>query len=86
MRVSATYFARQFARFQGEAREEPIEVTSHDRTTGYFISPSDYAELQELRAMKRRNLRVGLLSEDAREAIRSSNMSPEHSHLNALMD
>ena len=86
MRVSATEFARNFSRYQDEAREQPIEVTSHDRTTGYFVSPRDFKELQELRARERRSLVVGRLSRETRDAIRSSKMSPEHAHLDDLMD
>lgn len=86
MRITATEFARNFSRYQDEAREEPIEVTSHDRTTGYFVSPREYAELEELRAKARRILRVGDLPAEVLEAIQNSAMSNKHDHLNALMD
>jgi len=86
MRVSATDFARNFSRYQDEAREEPIEVTSHERTTGYFVSPRDFSELLELRAKSRRALIIGQLSKDTLAAISDSEMSPTHAHLNALMD
>ncbi|MEH2482207.1 hypothetical protein V1282_005564 [Nitrobacteraceae bacterium AZCC 2146] len=86
MRVTATEFAKNFGRYQDEAREEPIEVTTHDRTTGYFVSPRAYEEFQELRAKSRQNLQVGALSPETVELIRSSKMSDRHDALNALLD
>ncbi|HEY0442411.1 MAG TPA: type II toxin-antitoxin system Phd/YefM family antitoxin [Xanthobacteraceae bacterium] len=85
-KVSATQFARQFARFQHEARRETVVVVSHDRPVGYFLSPEEFAEFEELRAKARRHLRAGALSEETIRAIRAARMAPEHAHLDALMD
>ena len=86
MRVSATEFARRFASIQHEAHREPVAVTSHGRTTGYFLSPESYAEFEELKAKARRILRVGQLSDETLRAIRATAMDSRHSALNALMD
>jgi prevent-host-death family protein len=48
MRVTATSFIRHFGVYQDDARDEPIEVTSHGRTIGYFISIRDFDEYQVL--------------------------------------
>lgn len=84
--VSATEFSRNFARIQHEVHREAIAVTSHGRTTGYFVSPEEYAELDGLRAKARRILRVGELSEDTLRSLRDSTMDARHSALDALMD
>ena len=84
--VTATDFVRNFARYQHEAHREPVAVTSHGRTTGYFVSPEDYAEFQELRAKARQVLPVGRLPDDVVNALRSTEMDARHAHLDALMD
>ena len=44
--VSATEFARNFGQYREIVQREPVAVTSHGRTTGYFVSPVEYEELQ----------------------------------------
>ena len=85
-RVQATAFVREFGKFQDEVREEPIEVVSHNRVTGYFVSPREFEELQQLRATVRRSVVAGQLSQSLVEALRESRMDPQHDHLNSLMD
>jgi prevent-host-death family protein len=84
--VSATEFARNFARIQYEVRRDVVAVTSHGRTTGYFVSPEEYQELSELRAKARKNLRIGELPDDVLEELRSTTMDAKHAHLNRLME
>lgn len=84
--VPATEFARNFARIQHEVHREAVAVTSHGRTTGYFVSPEEYAELEALRARARKILRVGELPEDTVRALRESRMEARHASLDALMD
>lgn len=84
--VPASQFCRNFGRFQYEAQRDPIEVTSHGRATGYFLSPAEYAEYQALRSMARRHLEAGNLPADVRAAIEKSAMDPRHAHLDALMN
>jgi prevent-host-death family protein len=52
--VTATEFAKNFGRYREEAQREPVAITSHGRTTGYFVSTQEFAELQRLRAFERR--------------------------------
>ena len=38
VRVTATEFAKNFGRYREEAQREPVAITSHGRTSGYFLS------------------------------------------------
>jgi prevent-host-death family protein len=84
--VPATEFTRNFGRYREIAQREPVAVTSHGRATGYFISVIEYEELQRLRVFGRRSRAVADLTEEEIARIAASRMSPEHDHLNALLD
>jgi prevent-host-death family protein len=84
--VRSTEFVRNFSKYQDEAREEAVEITSHGRPTAVLISPTDYAEYVELRARSRRVLKVGELPPSIIDALKASEMSAQHDHLNSLMD
>lgn len=84
--VRSTEFVRNFSKYQDEAREEAVEITSHGRPTAVLISPNDYAEYVELRAKLRRVLKVGELPPSIIDALKASEMSTRHDHLNSLMD
>ncbi|MGB7740788.1 MAG: type II toxin-antitoxin system Phd/YefM family antitoxin [Steroidobacteraceae bacterium] len=86
VRVTATEFAKNFGRYREEAQREPVAITSHGRTSGYFVSPHEYAELERLRANERRVYRIEELPENIVEAISEAKMDPKHEHLNALLD
>jgi hypothetical protein len=83
--MSATTFARNFAQIQHDVRTETVEVMSHSRVTGYFVSPEDFAEFESLRAKARRSLLVGNLPEQTVKALRETKMDKRHATLNALM-
>lgn len=86
VRVTATEFAKNFGRYREEAQRAPVAITSHGRTTGYFLSPHEFAELERLRAYERRAYRIDELPDDLFEAIVNSKMDARHQHLNALPD
>jgi prevent-host-death family protein len=86
VRVTATEFAKNFGRYREEAQREPVAITSHGRTSGYFVSAYEYAELVRLRAFERRVHRIEELPENIAQAITESTMDPKHEHLNALLD
>jgi PHD/YefM family antitoxin component YafN of YafNO toxin-antitoxin module len=86
IRVTATEFAKNFGRYREEAQREPVAITSHGRTSGYFVSPHEYAELERLRAYERRVYRIEELPENIVQAISEAKMDPKHEHLNALLD
>lgn len=63
--VRATTFARNFAHYQDEAiRTKVIVVTSHDRIVGGYLSASELAHYEKLKARERQVLRVGELPDD----------------------
>jgi prevent-host-death family protein len=84
--VSATEFTRNFGQYRDIAQREPVAVTSHGRPTGYFISPVEFQELQRMKALERRSRSVADLTKGEIDEIAASRMSPEHEHLNALLD
>jgi PHD/YefM family antitoxin component YafN of YafNO toxin-antitoxin module len=86
VRVTSTEFAKNFGRYREAAQREPVAITSHGRTSGYFVSPYEYAELERLRAYERRVYRIEELPADVVQAISASRMDRKHEHLNALLD
>ena len=84
--VRSTDFVRNFSKYQDEAHEEPVEITSHGRATAVLISPTDYAEYVDLRSKSRRVLKIGELPTSIIDALKQSEMSARHDHLNSLMD
>ena len=84
--VPATEFTRNFTQYREIVQHGPIAVTSHGRATGYFVSTLDYEEMQRLKALSGRSRAVADLSPEEIEEITSARMSPEHDHLNNLLD
>jgi prevent-host-death family protein len=85
-RVTATEFAKNFGRYREEAQREPVAITSHGRTTGYFVSAHEYAELERLRAYERRAYRIEDVPEAVFEAIAGAEMDPRHKALDSLLE
>ncbi|MBK7903942.1 MAG: type II toxin-antitoxin system Phd/YefM family antitoxin [Proteobacteria bacterium] len=86
VQVTATEFAKNFGRYREEAQREPVAITSHGRTSGYFVSAHEFAELVRLRAFERRVHRIEELPENIVQAISESTMDSKHESLNALLD
>lgn len=84
--VTATEFARNFATYQRSVQAEPIEVRSHEKVTGYFLSPEVYERVSQILAASRRRYHPSELPEHLMAAIKDARMGPEHDHLNALLD
>lgn len=74
--ITATEFSKNFGRYKEAAQREPIAITSYGRTSGYFVSTHEYAELQRLRALERRVYRIGELPASIADAIERSEMNP----------
>jgi hypothetical protein len=71
--VRASDFARNFARYQDAAIEaKVIVVTSHDRVVGGYLSASELAHYERLKAREREVLIVGELSDEIVELIESA--------------
>lgn len=84
--VPAAEFTRNFGQYREIAQREPVAVTSHGRATGYFVSAMEFEEMQRLKALTRRSRAVADLSKEDIERMTAARMSPEHEHLNALLD
>ena len=84
--VAATEFSKNFGRYRELAQREAVAVTSYERVTGYFVSRSEYEELQRLRSMMPKAYAVEELSEATVQAIATSRMDALHNHLDALLD
>lgn len=84
--VAATEFSKNFGRYRELAQREAVAVTSYERVTGYFVSRTEYEELQRLRSMMPKAYAVEELSEATVQAIATSRMDARHNHLNALLD
>lgn len=64
-RVSASIFSRSFARYQDEAiAEKLIEITSHGRVVGGYLSASELEHDKALKRREREILVVGELDDD----------------------
>jgi prevent-host-death family protein len=82
--ITATEFAKNFGRYKEAAQREPIAITSYGRTSGYFVSAQEYAELQRLRSLERRAYSINELPVQLADAIEAAKMNPAHDHLNDL--
>jgi prevent-host-death family protein len=84
--IPASEFARNFGQYREAVQREPVAVTSHGRTTGYFVSALAFEEYQKLKAMARRAYKVSDLPKSFIESLAATRVSPAHDHLNALLD
>jgi prevent-host-death family protein len=84
--VPAAEFARNFGRYKEVAQREPVAVTSHGRTSGYFVSATEFEQYCRLKARATRAYHVSELSHETVDAIAATRMDPIHDHLNALLD
>ena len=84
--ITATEFAKHFGRYKEEAQREPIAITSHGRTSGYFLSSHEFEEYQRLKAHVRRAYHVSEVPDDIAAVIEKATMDTAHDHLNHLLD
>ena len=76
--VPATEFSRNFARYRDEAIEvRVIHVTSHGRVIGAYLSASEVARYEQLKARERQSLVVGELPDDVVTAIEAAEYGVE---------
>jgi len=76
--VPATEFSRNFARYRDEAIEaRVINVTSHGRVIGAYLSASEAAHYEQLKRRERQVLVVGDLPEDVVAAIQAAEYGVE---------
>lgn len=84
--VAATEFCRNFATYQRRVQREPIQVRSHDKVTGYYVSAEDFERIERILASSRQPYHPTELPAHLKAAIREARMASEHEHLNSLMD
>lgn len=84
--VPATEFVKNFGQYKERAQREVIAITSHGRTSGYFVSEHEYREYMLLKARARHAYHVSELPDETIMAIAQAQMNPAHDYLNALMD
>jgi PHD/YefM family antitoxin component YafN of YafNO toxin-antitoxin module len=84
--VPATEFVKNFGQYKERAQREAIAVTSHGRTSGYFVSEHEYLEYMLLKTRARRAYHISELPEETISALAKAEMDPSHDHLNALLD
>ena len=76
--VPATEFSRNFARYRDEAIEvKVINVTSHGRVIGAYLSASEAAHYEQLKRRERQSLTVGRLPADVVAAIEAAEYGVE---------
>lgn len=84
--IAASEFAKNFGRYRLLAQREPIAITSHGHTTGYFMSEHEYREYERLKARARRAYSVADISDQMAAGLEEAQMSPEHDRLDDLLD
>ncbi len=84
--VASTEFCRNFGDYQRRVQREPIEVRSHGKTTGYFVSVEDFERMRRVIDASRKAYHPSELPAAMKAAVEAARMRPEHEHLNALMD
>ncbi len=72
--VTASQFARSFGRLQDEAFSGPIQVTSHGRVIGAYLSAAEFEHFERL---KRREAEI--LPEDLYNALRQGTLDRQKS-------
>jgi hypothetical protein len=71
--VQATEFSRNFAKYQDEAIEaKVINVTSHGRVIGGYLSASELARYEAMKRREREVLVVGELDDETLAAIEAA--------------
>ncbi len=83
LEIPATEFVKNFGQYKERVQREVIAITSHGRTSGYFVSEHEYMRLN---AHSRHAYHISELPEETVAAIAKVQMNPAHDHLNALMD
>lgn len=86
LEVPATKFVKNFGQYKEQVQREAIAITSHGRTSGYFVSEHDFKEYLLLKAQSRHAYHISELPEETISAIATAKMSTSHDHLNSLLD
>jgi hypothetical protein len=85
-KIPASEFAKNFGEYRERAQRCPVAVTSHGRTTGYFISAEHFEDYLRVSDQSRRVVRVVDLPKETIDAIRKARVPRKYDYLNALLD
>lgn len=73
LQVSATQFSRSFARYREEVHAVGvIEVTSHDRVVGGYLSPKELEHYRRLKLKEREAVAVEDIDDELLNAIKNA--------------
>jgi PHD/YefM family antitoxin component YafN of YafNO toxin-antitoxin module len=86
LEVPATKFVKNFGQYREQVQREAIAITSHGRTSGYFLSEHEYMEYLQLKANSRKAFNISELPEETINALATVQMDTTQDHLNSLMD
>lgn len=86
LEVPATKFVKNFGQYKEQVQREVIAITSHGRTSGYFVSEHDFKEYLLLKAHSRHPYHISELPEETITAIATTKIDPSHDQLNSLLD
>jgi prevent-host-death family protein len=81
-RITAVEFQRKFGEFQHQARREPVEITRHGRRELVLMSADHF---DWLTAAAQRSFRTVDAASAVVDAVRRTEMEPEHRHLDDLL-
>jgi PHD/YefM family antitoxin component YafN of YafNO toxin-antitoxin module len=83
MRVSSAEFLKRYGPLSDQALTEPVTITRNGRDRLVLVSAQEF---ERLRRYAPRARRIEELTDGELTAIAEAGMSPEHDHLNALLD
>lgn len=83
--VQASRFSRNFGEYQDIAQREIVEVSSHGRLVGAFISPVELRRYRELLARERQVYTAGSIPADVLEMIANAEYPEDAPDIDHLM-
>ena len=86
LEVTASQFVKHFGEYKEKVQRQPIAITSHGRTSGYFVSQHEYDEYLKLKSQARQIYGLNDLPDATIDALCKAEMNAEHNHLNGLMN
>ena len=86
LEVTASQFVKHFGEDKEKVQRQPTAITSHGRTSGYFVSQHEYDEYLKLKSQARKVYGLDDLTDSTIDALSKAEMNAAHNHLNALMN
>lgn len=84
--ATATDFCRNFTQYQRTVIQKPVEVRSHERVTGYYISPEMFESFKMTMLQSRKSYTLSNLPQNIKEKMAEAKMDARYAHLDSLMD